>query len=692
MVQQTGSAGSAGSAATLPSETTETPDAGDGHEEPAATGGSGGTATQPSAGAGGTGSEPEQGGAGGSEDVSGGGTAGSSGTAGTGGSADTGGTGGTGSSGANTAPVVPTEHYAVVGSTSTSVTAARGLLDHAVDADGDVLRVTSVGAESASVPADGATLTLDTPLGGELTLSADGSFLYAPPDGPSARLDTVAFSVSDGRGGLVSTEVVFEISPGAFGAEPGFEIDGNSDEFLAGNSVSSVGDFNDDGFDDVMVMARGEGSHDVGYLVFGSSNPRNLTLDSDTGLKIIGETAGLDDLGVAVSPAGHVNADGFADFIVGVHQEPGVGGALTGKAYVVFGSADPPAEINLATLEDDQRGFVIIGAAAEDHLGFSVASAGNFNGSGGDDLVLGAIGAFPTDETPPTDGKAYVVFGKNSFTPVNLANLGSAGLRLNGEPGEFGEAGVAVAGVGDWNGDGLPEIAVSATKFNGAAGRIYVVYGKTGNDNVELLDVAQGDGGLSIDGHGSNQQAGRTLQNGGNMAGSALPDLIIGVPNPAGFDTQGTTYVVYGTASTGRIALLDLEQAGNGEGFAIQAEATGDRSGLAVAGVGDFNSDGRNDLAIGANAFGADEGGAAYLLFGSNALESGVDLLGLPPEVGLTLRGEVSGEVGEELGAHLGFAVSSAGDMNGDGRPDLIIGAPQENDFVGRIYVLLGHP
>jgi len=75
-------------------------------------------------------------------------------------------------------------------------------------------------------------------------------------------------------------------------------------------------------------------------------------------------------------------------------------------------------------------------------------------------------------------------------------------------------------------------------------------------------------------------------------------------------------------------------------------------------------------------------------VFGSDALENGIDLLGLSADAGLTLRGEAPGG----LGAHFGFAVSSAGDMNGDGRPGLIIGAPQQNDFIGRAYVLLGRP
>lgn len=589
----------------------------------------------------------------------------------------------------NLAPSVPAARLAVLAGVITRVDAARGLLRFASDPDGDRVQVAAAGVEAAVL--DAGTVRVATELGGALAVAADGSFAYEPPPGVVAELDRAPFQAADGRGARVESELLLSVTPGTLQGQPGFEIGGSDAEFLIGGSVTGVGDFDGDGLDDVLVVARSSG-RDIGHLLLGSRAPGHVDLSAGDSIRIIGETAGPDSFGVAVSPAGHINDDELADFIIGVHQEPIADepeAALGGKAYVIFGTESPPDEIDLATLAADRRGFVIQGAAGQEHLGFSVAGGGNVDGSGGDDLLIGAVGALPTAGTPgaesfgPADGRAYVVFGKSGFTPVDLANLGEGGYRLDGEAGEGGQAGAAVTGLGDWNGDGLAELAVSAPRLNADAGRIYVAYGRAGGGVLELGDIAFGLGGFAIDGQGG-ELAGQTLQNGGNLGGSELAELIIGMPNPAGLVLAGKTVVVYGKADGERVQLAELE-GGSSLGFVVRAESEGDRSGLAVAGPGDFNGDGAADLLIGAAEQGPEQNGAAYLLYGSTPLRAGIDRLADLAGLGRTVRGA-------SAGALLGFSAAAAGDVNGDGYPDVILGAPGEDGSGGRAYVLLGHP
>lgn len=205
-----------------------------------------------------------------------------------------------------------------------------------------------------------------------------------------------------------------------------------------------------------------------------AAEPRVSDLRGEADAELCGE-AQSDAAAKAVTDAGDVNGDGIADLVVGAYQADHNGRRDSGSAYVVFGGS-LPGQLDLAAL--GERGFRIDGATAGDQVGYSVAGAGDLNGDGLDDLLIGAPDAEPQGRG--VEGAAYVVFGKPSTTPVDLAALGDRGFRVEG--GYLGDmAGWSVSSMGDVNGDGLPALIVGAPiaspRGRTTAGSAYIVPG-----------------------------------------------------------------------------------------------------------------------------------------------------------------------------------------------------------------------
>ncbi|MBC8123005.1 MAG: FG-GAP repeat protein [Gemmatimonadaceae bacterium] len=386
--------------------------------------------------------------------------------------------------------------------------------------------------------------------------------------------------------------------------------------------------------------------------------------------------------GRSVSSAGDVNGDGIPDLIVGVYRANAQGRSNAGRAYVVFGKANT-ALIDLANLGNG--GFAIEGAAVEDSTGNSVASAGDVNGDGIPDLIVGASRADPQGRSDA--GRAYVVFGKADTATVDLANLGNSGFAINGATARD-YAGGSVSSAGDINGDGLADLIIGASRADpqgrAGAGQAYVVFGKANTATVDLVNL--GNSGFAINGTASHDYAGNSVSSAGDINGDRIPDLVVGArgADPQGRLEAGQVYVVFGKADT---ATVDLANLGSG-GFAIEGEASLVAIGLSVSSAGDVSGDGIPDLLIGAGA--ADiqnrvDAGRVYVVFGK-ANTALIDLANLGSG-GFVLDGATAYD-------YAGISVSSAGDVNGDGIPDLIIGAsradPQGRIFAGRAYVVFG--
>ena len=259
--------------------------------------------------------------------------------------------------------------------------------------------------------------------------------------------------------------------------------------------------------------------------------------------------------------------------------------------------------INLSSL-DGNNGFRLDGEAAGDQLGGSVSNAGDINGDGFNDVIIGA-------------SSSYVVFGKASgfSAALDLSNLdGINGFRLDGASG--------VSSAGDVNGDGLDDVIIgdSGADPNGAynAGSSYVVFGKASGFAATLdLSNLDGNNGFRMDGVAANDATGK-VSNAGDINGDGFDDLIIGAPSTGvnGHYT-GSSYVVFGKASN-FVATLDLSILDGSNGFRMDGVAAGDQLGGSVSNAGDVNGDGFNDLIVG--ALSADPNGtysgSSYVVFG----------------------------------------------------------------------------
>jgi hypothetical protein len=256
----------------------------------------------------------------------------------------------------------------------------------------------------------------------------------------------------------------------------------------AGSSVSSLGDVNGDGFDDLIIGAPDKDPSDDGgggraYVVFGSDQEFGTSdgtrqifdlgnMSADEGLVIAG--ADVMHAGWSVAGAGDLNGDGFADMVIGAPRD-GTSGSEAGECYVIFGSDEGfDSTIDLDNL-DPAVGLVLSAHIAEDLAGVSIAAAGDVNGDGFADMIVGA---------PQSDGlagKVYVVFGSVDFATedLDLSDIGSAqGFMIAGaETGDL--AGFAVSAAGDVNDDGYDDLLVGAYNAGaGSAGAAYLLLGR----------------------------------------------------------------------------------------------------------------------------------------------------------------------------------------------------------------------
>jgi Ca2+-binding RTX toxin-like protein len=441
-------------------------------------------------------------------------------------------------------------------------------------------------------------------------------------------LDDILIGAQGADGGAGAAYVLFgrqgglpaDISLATLDGSDGFRIVGGAGILLAGNAVSSAGDINGDGFDDILVGAVGTfGQTGATFVIYGQGGPfdPSVTLSALGGTNgdfILGEPSS--SFGQSVSLAGDVNGDGLGDFIVGAPSATFLGLPF-GAAYVVFGTEDGvPAGLNLATLSGED-GFRITGSGFLDQAGASVSSAGDVNGDGFDDLLIGAPNA---PGAAIGSGAAYVVFGRESgFAPnLTLGMLdGTNGFRIGGMmTGD--RLGASVSSAGDVNGDGYADIIIGRPVSEpGNLAAAYVVFGHEGGFPADVSPLSLfGISGFTIEAPFPFDAAGTTVSSAGDVNGDGFDDLLIGAPGPTGGAMIGGAYVVFGQAFN--LPWVNLGVLDGTNGFRVLGEQPGDMAGMAVSAAGDVNGDGFDDLAIGANAsfLGGTGSGAAYIVYG----------------------------------------------------------------------------
>ncbi len=476
----------------------------------------------------------------------------------------------------------------------------------------------------------------------------------------------------------------------------GFVIPGVIAGQALGGAVSAAGDVNGDGIADFFVSAPqtaagGQNYAGVSYVVFGKvgglgASVDLTTLDGTNGFRIEGFEA-VGRAGGSVS-SGDINGDGISDLILG----SAYGSDFDGAAYVVFGkSTGFNASIALATL-DGTDGFQVnaAGVGNSSRTGWSVSSAGDFNNDGFDDLIV--AGRDVTLNGRTYTGAAYLVFGKasgfNAQTDLSL-NDGVNAIRLDGALPN--DRVWSVSGAGDINGDGFGDLMVGApyADVNGSdSGAVYVVFGRAGPfQETLLLSALNGSDGFRMGGVATTDNLGRSeISAGGDINGDGFDDVIVSSWRAPGSSGKGATYVVFGKAS-GFTANVDLTTLDGANGFRLDGDTTV-QSGWAVSSAGDVNNDGFDDILIGApvaGGAGVGTAGSSYLVFGKAA--------GFAATLNLaTLNGTNGFRLDGPADSRSGTAVSFAGDVNGDGVDDLIIGAPGPFGGASAAYVIYGRP
>lgn len=454
------------------------------------------------------------------------------------------------------------------------------------------------------------------------------------------------------EGSTGSKEIYFLQDEGAWGISR-----------LGDRSFAKFLDISGDGKSDVVLaapLANGVGE----VYVFNSDDLQSLLIGTDLSASnakyTLSAGSSEDQFGYSVAIGGDINGDGYSDILVGApYADNGI--TNNGKVYIYYG--------NLPNRMDTTPDIVIRGVESNDHLGFAVSPAGDVNGDGFDDIIIGAPDAYRSN--PPLAGSAYIFYGgpflgdKPGY-PDNLY-ADDADVILTGEESQD-KFGSSTSWAGDFNGDGYGDVIVGAplAHVNGnTMGQAYIYFGGPAmNADVDVTITAAA----------FKDWLGSSVSRAGDVDANGCGDVVVGAPYAdAGGIDRGAAYILYGhgRACDGMSPpqSIDLSNAGSSVGV-LNGSVDYGHFGISVEYGGKVNSDSYDDVIIGGLYQGTKDffiSGRAYIYFGGQSVD------GMSP---FELIGEVqTDEFGNRLNTAYGSAIAGAGDVDGDGYYDALVGA-----------------